>query len=158
MTCNIEGFTRSKHSLKTFVDQTKPDLILLSEPMLFQCDFQQNALLFNDYSAAHSSADLYDTEIPYRKRPAYGGTMFLLKSALDPYVTQIPFSSSSILSILLSSPEVQPSIHIAVYLPTAGGDREFVEEVPGRLDCITILLNLQLSTIIYLSFSEVTSM
>ena len=131
MTWNIEGFIRSKHSLKTFVDQTKPDLILLSEPMLFQCDLQQNALLFEDYSAALSSEDLYDTEIPYRKRRAYGGTMFLWKSAFDPYVTQIPFSSPSILSILFSPPEVQPSIHIAVYLPTAGRDKEFVEEVSG---------------------------
>ena len=53
---------------------------------------------------------------------------FWLRS-LDPYISVLEPTSSRILAIVLDMPGYQVSAHIAIYLPTAGKDSEFVEEL-----------------------------
>ena len=42
--------------------------------------------------------------------------------SLSPYIKVLPTCSPSFVSVLLSPPGVLPSLHIGVYLPTAGKD------------------------------------
>ena len=49
------------------------------------------------------------------------------RRALDPYVTVIPAQSSRILPIILELPGHQTSIHINIYLPTAGKEALFMD-------------------------------
>ena len=55
--------------------------------------------------------------------------MTLWKRDLDPYITVISVPSSHILPIVLELPGHQTSIHINVYLPTAGKESRYVEEL-----------------------------
>ena len=57
---------------------------------------------------------------------AHGGTMIMWKSKLDPYISPLTITSSSFLPVLLNIPGFSKSIHIALYLPTAGRNSEFV--------------------------------
>ena len=52
--------------------------------------------------------------------------MAVWHNILDPFVSILPTTTSAILPLLLSVPGTKPSIHIAVYLPPSGRDREFV--------------------------------
>ena len=51
------------------------------------------------------------------------------KASLDPYLTVHVTDSSSFLPVVLDIPNVQTSIHIALYLPTAGQDSEYLAEL-----------------------------
>ena len=51
------------------------------------------------------------------------------KKSLDKYVTIHEVQSSRILPIIIDQPGYQPSVHINIYLPTAGREDEFVEEL-----------------------------
>ena len=127
---NIEGFSRSKYALSSFLDLYSPDFVLLSEPMLFQCDLGLEMNLFKgDYCSSLSSDDLLDPELPLLKMRAKGGTMALWKKRIDPYVTVVPSSTSSIHSMVFSPPGLVPAIILCIYLPTAGKDLEYVEEI-----------------------------
>ena len=53
---------------------------------------------------------------------------FWLRS-LDPYISVLEPTSSRILAIILDKPGYQVSAHVAIYLPTAGKESEFVEEL-----------------------------
>ena len=98
--------------------------------MLFQCDEQLEMLLFQgEYCSSLSSEDNYDPELPLIRRKAKGGTMILWKRELDQYVSVQASPSSSFLAIVFSPPGHPPTIHLSVYLPTAGKDREYTEEV-----------------------------
>ena len=55
--------------------------------------------------------------------------MIMWKKALAPYIKHLESPSSSMNVILFSPPECQHSVHISVYLPTAGRDEEFYEEI-----------------------------
>ena len=104
--------------------------------MLFQCDLLLAMNLFKgEYSAALSSDDVYDHELPLIKNRAKGGTMVLWKKHLDQYVSALTSTSSSFLPIIFSFPDSQVTILITLYLPTAGKDIEFVEEI-AKLDCL----------------------
>ena len=105
--------------------------------MLFQCDLSLEMNLFKgEYCSSLSSDDLLDPELPLLKMRAKGGTMALWKKIIDPYVTIVPSSTSSILSLVFSPPGLVPAILICLYLPTAGKDLEFVEEVTKLNDTI----------------------
>ena len=147
---NLEGFSRSKYSLQNFLDIHSPDFVFLSEPMLFQCDLNSEMQLFRgEYSSCLGSEDLRDPGLPFHKR-AKGGTMALWKKKLDRHVFPCTAPSSSILPIIFSPPGYQTSIHITIYLPTAGKDAEFLEEVVKLSDCVEDLLEKHLDAVLYI--------
>ena len=57
---------------------------------------------------------------------AKGGTMIMWHPSLSPFLKILPTSSPSFISVLLTPPGILPSIHTAVYLPTAGKDGEWL--------------------------------
>ena len=123
----MEGFRRNHLNLKHFSDLSKPDLILLSEAQTFQCDLGLlTGPFMGEYSFLLNSEELNNPELALERPKAYGGTMIMWKTELDPFVTPLPTSSPAFLPILLDIPEFTPSIHIALYLPTSGKDSDFV--------------------------------
>ena len=109
--------------------------------MMFQCDQLNEMRLFQGkYSSSLSSADLFDPELPLYQR-AKGGCMILWKTHLDSYIYSCSSPSSSFLPIVFSPPGSRISIHFAIYLPTAGKDSEFVEEMVKLGNCIEELLD-----------------
>ena len=116
--------------------------------MLYQCDLNNEMSLFRgEYSSCLSSDDLHDPGLPFYKR-AKGGTMALWKKNLDRHVFPCTAPSSSILPIIFSPPGYQTSIHITIYLPTAGKDAEFVEELVKLDDCVENLLATHLDAVL----------
>ena len=129
LTWNLEGFSRSKYSLKNFLSKFSPDFVFLTEPMLYQCDEVLETNLFKgEYSSSLSSDDLHDMDLPLMNR-AKGGTMALWKKSLENHVFPCRSDSSSFLPIVFSPPGYPSSIHLTIYLPTAGKDAEFVDEM-----------------------------
>ena len=51
------------------------------------------------------------------------------RSSLDPYITPLPTTSPAFLPILFQMPGFTSSIHISLYLPTAGKDPEFISSL-----------------------------
>ena len=101
--------------------------IFLSEPQVFQSDISILCSPFSgEYSFLLNSEETSNPELALDSRKAYGGTLLMWKSELDPFVTPLPTTSPSFLPILLKIPGFAPSIHIALYLPTSGRDPEFV--------------------------------
>ena len=108
--------------------------------MLFQCDQQLEMQLFRgEYCSSLSSEDIFDPELPLIKRSAKGGTMALWKKDLDQYVSVQASPSSSFLPIVFSPPGHPSTIHLSVYLPNAGRDAEYVEEVLRIVQFVTEL-------------------
>ena len=124
---NIEGAKRGAHNLAHFVEIHHPALMFLSEPQLFQCDASLAlAPLLPTYCHHLNSEDTYYPELALDKRHANGGTLALWHSALDPFITILPTTSSAVLPLLLSIPGLSPSVHVGIYLPTSGRDEHFV--------------------------------
>ena len=114
-------------NVKYFSDEYQPDLILLSEPQTFQCDLGLLTKPFlGQYSLLLNSEETSNPDLALNCPKAFGGTLIMWRSELDPYVTPLPTSSSAFLPILLKIPGFTPSIHISLYLPTSGKDPEFV--------------------------------
>ena len=67
--------------------------------------------------------------------------MALWKVKYDQFVTVQPCPSPSILPLLFSPPGMVSSIHITIYLPTAGKDVEYYQEVTNLMQCIDDLTN-----------------
>ena len=76
--------------------------------------------------------------------------MVLWKKNLDRHVFPCTAPSSSILPIIFSPPGYQTSIHITIYLPTAGKDAEFVEELVKLDDCVENLLETHLDAVLFI--------
>ena len=130
LTWNIEGVTRNLLDLKEYVDREDPDLIFLQEPMCFQCDLTKvNDILGDKYCCILNSDDKFDPELPLQTNRAHGGCLTLYKKHLEPFLTEIESSSSRILPILLKIPGYPPTSHINIYMPTAGKDAEYLEEL-----------------------------
>ena len=85
--------------------------------------------LSSTYSASLNSGDKYDPELPLMKSKAHGGTLVLWKKVHDPHITVWPVSSQSFLPVLFHPPGSMLSIHVAIYLPTAGQDAPFLNEL-----------------------------
>ena len=137
LTWNIEGVTRNLHDLKQHVDREDPDLIFLQEPMCFQCDLTKvNDILGDKYCCILNSDDKFDPELPLQTNRAHGGCLTLYKKHLEPYISEVCSSSSRILPILLKIPGSRPSIHFNIYLPTAGKDAEFLDELSNLKNLI----------------------
>ena len=130
LTWNIEGLKRSKYSLKYFVDEVDPDFIFLNETQTFQFEADKALdLLHGEYCHVLNSDDVHDPELSFVKNRSHGGTMILWKRALNQSVSVLPPETSSFIAIIFHPPASQPSIHISLYLPTAGKESEFVEEI-----------------------------
>ena len=130
MTWNIEGFSRNKYNLSYLVDKEDPSLIFLSEPWLHLPDAplatEQLESVYNFYL---NSEDRHDDLLSLQTSRAHGGTMTLWKKHLDPYITILEPSSSRILVLVLDKPGYQISIHINIYLSTAGKEPDFLEDL-----------------------------
>ena len=85
--------------------------------------------LSGDYKACLNSSDRYDPELALFKSKAHGGTLILWKASLDPFITVCALTTTSFLPIVFHPPGLLPTIHIAVYLPTAGQDSLFIDEL-----------------------------
>ena len=106
--------------------------------MLFQCNEQQSMDLFRgEYFSKLFSEDLLDSSLPLTKYRAKGGTMAMWKRGLDPYITVwTEHVSPSFLPLLFSFPGSVLSIHVTIYLPTAGKEVEFIEVMAKLDNCI----------------------
>ena len=114
-------------TLYYFVKQFSAKLIFLSEPQSYRCDISPLLTPFlGSYEAHLNSEDAHDMDLPLTHPRAKGGTMILWHSSLSPYLKVLPTSSPSFVSVLLSPPDLLPSLHTAVYLPTAGRDGDWL--------------------------------
>ena len=84
-------------------------------------------LLHSQYKMFLNSDDLYDLDLPLLETRAHGGTLTLWKDELDSFITVLPTFSSRITPIVLDCPGYQTTVHINIYLPTAGRDSDFIE-------------------------------
>ena len=124
------------------MQKNNPDLIFLSEPKLFQCDLKQVMQYFEgEYCSFLNSDDLYDPELPLISSNSFGGTMVLWKNHLDPFISTQRQYSSGFLPIIFCAPNLQASIHISLYLPTAGKDAHFLDVLAQLQICIDDLLS-----------------
>ena len=55
---------------------------------------------------------------------------------LDPYVSIYPTTSSAFSTLILQVPGYQVSIHVVIYLPTAGKEQYFVSELTDLRICL----------------------
>ena len=81
------------------------------------------------YCSYLNSDDLYDTELAMIRSRMVGGTLVMWAAYLDPYASIHPTTTSSFTALVLQIPGYQVSIHVALYLPTAGKDQDFVSEL-----------------------------
>ena len=68
--------------------------------------------------------------------------MVMWQTSLDPFISTIPTQSSSLAAILLKLPGYCISVHIAIYLPTAGQDVQFVSALASLDSCIEDLVKM----------------
>ena len=119
---------------------SRPSLVCLSEPQLFQCDANiVLSPLSPTFKYYLNSEDLFSRDLPLDKKKAWGGTLAVWHSALDPFVTVLPSSTPAILPLHLHIPGLNESLHLTVYLPTAGKDQEFCIELASLGDLINDL-------------------
>ena len=148
---NIEGLAKNVYNLKHFINIHLPDLVFISEPMIFQHDIDLVMMpLRGEYNFSVNSADKFDPELPLVRSRAHGGTMALWKLCHDPFITIHPVSSCSILPIIFSPPGSPTSIHVSVYLPTHGQEAAFLDELSNLSLCLHHLQQLHPESPIYL--------
>ena len=134
---NLEGLKRNLICLRHFLDQNLYDFVFISEPNVFTSDLKNCMALFRgDYCWELNSEDRYDQDIALTKSRTTGGTMVMWKSSLDKYVQAHPVVSTSFLPVIFSPPGYPVSVHIALYLPTAGRDADYVEQLALLSNCI----------------------
>ena len=130
ITWNCEGFKRVSIDLLTIINKEDSDFIFLSEPWLFQSDLPIATHHFvSNYCCSLNSDDKIDPEVALTTTHAYGGVLVFWKKSLDQFITTVNVPSSRFLPIIFNHPDHPLTIHIAVYLPTAGLDDEFVQEL-----------------------------
>ena len=130
ITWNCEGLKRNLFNLKTFTDRYKPHFVNLSETQIFQSDLPQIMKYFKgEYSASLNSEDLHNPELNLISSRSKWGTMVMWRKDLDPYVSVYTPPTSAFLSATVDFPGLSTMIHIAVYLPTAGKDAEYLMEL-----------------------------
>ena len=130
MTWNIEGLKRNVHNLRHFLDLYLPDLVFLSEPQIYGCDIDSITEFFRgEYCYTLNSPDKYDDTLPLHKSKAFGGTAVFWRSELHPFIDIFPVCTPSYLPIICKQPGVIPSVHVAIYLPTAGREKQFINDI-----------------------------
>ena len=130
-TWNISGLNRNKYNLLNLIQSSpEPSFIFLSEPWLHLSDAPlATDLVSPKYCYYLNSEDRHDSLLSLRYSRAHGGTMAFWLKDLDPYVTVLDPPSSRILCIILDKPGYEISAHLTIYLPTAGKDPDFTEEL-----------------------------
>ena len=76
--------------------------------------------------------------------------MILWKKHLDSFISCCQSTSSSFLPIIFSPPGYPTTIHLSIYLPTAGKDTEFVEDILKIENCIEKLLEKHQDAALYI--------
>ena len=133
----MEGFARNLFNLKYFIDKLFPDFIFISEPQAYENDLNLIMKpLSGEYQASLNSGDIYDPCLPLHRSKAHGGTLVLWKFEHDPYITVWPVTTTSFLPILFHPPGSALTVHVAVYLPTAGQDALFLDELSKLSDTL----------------------
>ena len=128
---------RNKYNLQSIIEEEDPSLIFISEPWLHLSDSAMATdNLAAQYNSYLNSEDRHDDLLSLHKSRAHGGTLTLWKKDLDPYVTIMEPSSSRILVLVLDVPGYQISIHVNIYLSTAGKDTDFMEDLALLEDTI----------------------
>ena len=116
--------------LLSICNQKLPDFIFISEPWLFQSDLPLATEIFLPrYFCSLNSNDKIDPELALTARIAHGGVLVFWKKYLDPYISTINVDSSRFLIFVFNHPNYPKTIHVSVYLPTAGLENEFIEEI-----------------------------
>ena len=125
------------------------DLVFIAEPQIFQSDLPSMMTYFKgDYFSSLNSHDLYNHDLPLVRTRAIGGTMVMWKSNLDPFLTVHSVDSTAFLPVILNMPDAVPSVHIAVYLPTAGKDSIFLDDL-AKLKVVIDELKVELPDAIF---------
>ena len=97
---------------------------------MFQADHEISSSLFNHlYSSSLNSADKFDNDLPLTTTRAFGGTLTMWKRSLDTYVKVLDVNSDSFNIILVNIPGYPTTVHINIYLPTAGRDADYLSEL-----------------------------
>ena len=137
LTWNCEGLTRNKYNLYKIIEEEDPSLIFLSEPWLHLPDAPLTTdQISTKYKYYLNSEDRHNDLLSLRSSRAHGGTLTMWKHDLDPYITVLEPVSSRILAVILDKPGFQVSIHINIYLSTAGKESEFVQDLALLEDTI----------------------
>lgn len=136
MTWNIEGIKTNLFALSDLLYRNRPDLVFLSEPLIFQHDLESVMKYLKNYKASLTSNDLFDPDLAIIKSKPIGGTMVLWHNSIDPFVTPQPSPTSAISVIALNVPGCRTSIHLAIYMPTSGKDSEFINEITNLRNLI----------------------
>ena len=94
---------------------------------MYRCDLQPILEHFRGAYEMHlNSEDVHDMDLPLTHPKAKGGTCIMWKTSISPFVKILPTSSPSFVSVMVTPPGILPSVHTAVYLPTAGKDGEWL--------------------------------
>ena len=137
LTWNCEGLSRNKYNLYNIIEEEDPSFIFISEPWLHLCDaplaLDQISTKYRYYL---NSEDRHNDLLSLCSSRAHGGTITLWKHELDPHITVLEPVSSRILAVVLDKPGIQVSIHINVYLSTAGKESDFVQDLALLEDTI----------------------
>ena len=129
------------NDLLDIANDADADFIFISEPHLFQCDLVSATMpLSSSYKSFLNSDDLYNHELPLTSNRAFGGTLSLWKNSLDPFVKILHVNTSCFLPLLLKVPGHLPSVHINIYLPTAGLTTEYVSALSGLENLVEEIL------------------
>ena len=92
-----------------------------------------------EYSSELNTEDKHTPDLAILRHKAVGGTMALWKRSIDKYISVFPVLSTAFLPIIYTPPHLPVSAHIAIYLPTAGKDAEFLEEITELSNCINAI-------------------
>ena len=103
-----------------------------------------------EYSFSLNLEDCHNQELPPRTNRAKGGTLNMWKSYHDQYITVCNTDSPAYLPIVVDIPGIKISIHVALYLPTAGKDAEFLAEMAALKIILDNLLVKYRSPVIFL--------
>ena len=122
----------------------------MSEAKLFQSDaIIATELLSSAYKFSLNSEDIFDQDLSLSSNQAYGGTLTAWKTELDPFITVLSTQSSRILPIILELPGFQPTIHINIYLPTSGLDKQYLDELASLQNIIDDLSEKYPTSLVY---------
>ena len=133
------------------MQENDPTFIFLSEPWVHLADTPlATDQLESSYNFYLNSEDRHDDLLSLQKTRAHGGTMTLWKKELDPYITIIEPSSSRVLAMVLDKPGHQISIHINIYLHTAGKDPEFLQDLAILEETIEDAIEKYLDAVVYI--------
>ena len=82
-----------------------------------------------EYSYELNSEDKFETDAVLTRNHAKGGTMILWRKSLDRHISIHQVSTTSFLPVIFTPPGCPTSVHIALYLPTAGKEGDFLEQI-----------------------------